>query len=299
MAALKISAAEQKLEIPGRAVFADGPGGLAKIRIDSASSSAEFFLHGAHVTHFQTNGQPPLLFLSQKSRFAEGQAIRGGIPVILPWFGAREGQPAHGFARTRTWEVEEIASLPDGSIRLHFSLPDRAGAGFPPFVADYIVTVGDTLELQLVVSNASPDRDLVFENCLHTYFAVGDISAVSITGLKGVSYRDKVENFAEKTETTDAIKIVSETDRVYQDTTGPVEIHDAALRRRIRVEKTGSASTVVWNPWIAKAKEMADFGDDEYQRMVCVESGNVGRNKITLAPGKSATLTVKISSAAL
>jgi D-hexose-6-phosphate mutarotase len=161
------------------------------------------------------------------------------------------------------------------------------------------VTVGDALELQLAVANASPDRELVFENCLHTYFAIGDNSAVSIAGLKGVSYRDKVENFAEKTETADAIKIISETDRVYQDTTSTVEIHDAALRRKIRIEKTGSASTVVWNPWIAKAKEMADFGDDEYQRMVCVESGNVGKNKITLAPGKSATLAVKLSTAAL
>jgi glucose-6-phosphate 1-epimerase len=299
MAAMKISAAEQKLEIPGRAVFADGSGGLTKIKINSASGSAEIFLHGAHVTHFQKGNEPPLLFLSQKSKYAEGQAIRGGIPVILPWFGAREGQPAHGFARTRTWQVKEINSLPNGSIRVGFSLPDCTGAGFPPFTADYSVTVGAALELQLSVSNASPDRDLTFENCLHTYFAVGDISAVSIAGLKGVTYRDKVENFAEKIESADAIKIVSEADRVYQDTTGPVEIHDAALRRKIRVEKTGSASTVVWNPWIAKAKEMSDFGDDEYLRMVCVESGNVGKNKITLAPGKSAPLTVKLSSVAL
>ncbi len=299
MAAMKISAAEQKLEIPGRAVFEDGPGGLVKIKVNSASSSAEMFLHGAHMTHFQKGNELPLLFLSQKSRYAESQAIRGGIPVILPWFGARDGQPAHGFARTRTWEVKEIASLPNGSIRLHFNLPDCAGAGFPPFTADSLVTVGDALELQLTVSNASPDRELIFENCLHTYFSVGDISAVSIRGLKGVTYRDKVENFVEKTETAAAIKIISETDRVYQDTTGPVEIHDAALHRKIRVEKTGSASTVVWNPWIAKAQEMADFGDDEYLRMVCVESGNVGKNKITLAPGKSATLAVKISSAAL
>src|SRR5260221_3079702 len=102
MMATKISAAERELEIPGRAVFADGPGGLAKIKVNSAASNAEIFLQGAHVTHFQRKDETPLLFLSQKSRFVEGQAIRGGIPVILPWFGAREGQPAHGFARTRT-----------------------------------------------------------------------------------------------------------------------------------------------------------------------------------------------------
>lgn len=167
------------------------------------------------------------------------------------------------------------------------------------FVADYRVTVGEALELELTVANPFADRDLAIEDCLHTYFAIGDIGEISITGLRGTKYLDKVAGSVEKTETNDAITISSEVDRVYIDTTSAVEILDRKLRRKIRVEKQGSAATVVWNPWIAKSKAMADFGDEEYHEMVCVESGNVGKNRLTLAPGKSATMRVKLSAGPL
>jgi D-hexose-6-phosphate mutarotase len=183
---------------------------------------------------------------------------------------------------------------------LRFSLPETAESGvWPSFTAHYVVTVTDCLTLELIVTNADPKQAFSFENCLHTYFAVGDIGDVSIAGLKGLSYLDKVDSFAQKTETADAIRINSEVDRIYLDTPGPVEIHDEKLGRRIRIEKSGSASTVVWNPWIAKGQQMPDFGNDEYRRMVCVESGNVARNKLTLPPGKSAALRVKLCSAPL
>ena len=105
-----------------------------------------------------------------------------------------------------------------------------------------------------------------------------------------------MDNFRRKLESADAIRISSETDRVYLDTTGAVDIHDSGHHRKIHVEKSGSASTVVWNPWVAKAKQLPDFGDDQFKQMVCVESGNVAQNKITLAPEKSASLKVVLSS---
>jgi D-hexose-6-phosphate mutarotase len=140
----------------------------------------------------------------------------------------------------------------------------------------------------------SETEELTFEDCLHTYFQVGDIGAVSITGLKGADYLDKTENFARKTERAEHLKITRETDRTYLDVPGPVEIHDSKLGRRIRIEKTGGLSTVVWNPWETKAQQMPDFGGDEFQRMVCVESGNVADNRLTLPAGKSNTLRVEI-----
>ena len=155
--------------------------------------------------------------------------------------------------------------------------------------------MNQALTLQLTVTNKSKDAEFTFENCLHTYFEVADVTAISIHGLKGVNYLDKVASFLEKTETSDAIRIASEVDRIYENTTGTVEIHDPRIGRKIVVEKQGSASTVVWNPWIAKARQMPDFGDEEYEHMVCVESGNVASNSITLPPGQSATLTVQDS----
>jgi glucose-6-phosphate 1-epimerase len=105
-----------------------------------------------------------------------------------------------------------------------------------------------------------------------------------------------VANFSQKTETANDIRISSEVDRIYLNTTETVEIHDPRLRRKIRVEKQGSLSTVVWNPWIARAQQMPDFGNDEYQRMLCVETGNVASNEISLPPGETSTLKVKLSS---
>jgi len=287
---------QKSLEIPGRVLFSEGNGELPRLEINTAWSSAEIYLHGAHITRFQKKDEPPLLFLSQLSRFTEGVPIRGGIPIIFPWFGSREGQSAHGFARVETWELREVAQTSAGEVTVRFVLPELpAAALFGKFSVDYWVTVGKTLVAQLKVTNLSDSQDLRFEDCLHTYFHVGDIGAVSITGLKGSDYLDKTENFLRKTERDEHLKISRETDRTYLDSCGPIEIHDSKLGRRIRIEKSGSQSTVVWNPWAEKAEEMPDFGGEEFHQMVCVESGNVADNRHTLPAGKSSTLKVEWS----
>jgi D-hexose-6-phosphate mutarotase len=291
---------ERRLEIPGRISLVPGKGGLPIVKVQTEWSAAEIYLHGAHVAHFQKNGEPPLLFLSEKSQFKEAQPIRGGVPVIFPWFGPREGETMHGFARLRTWELQEIALASDGRILLRLRLPDcPEAAKVTPFALEFTVSVGEALEMTLAVTNTSKDRDFMFEDCLHTYFMVGDINAVSIIGLKGRTYVDKVDDFQKKREAGDAIYISTEVNRIYEDTSGPIEIVDTKLRRRVRMETQGADSTVVWNPWIARAKEMPDFGDEEYLRMVCVESGNVAKNHVTLGPGRTASLRVKLSTAAV
>lgn len=282
---------------PGRVMFLDGPGEMPMIGVSTQWSSAEVYLQGAHLTSFRKHGEPPLTFLSQCSRFAEGQPIRGGVPVVFPWFGMREGMGNHGFARVKTWELKEFAPAPDGSVSVRLRLPDCPEASsLPPFTADYVITVSDSLQLQLIVSNDSKEEPLVFENCLHSYFHVGDITSVSVRGLQGASFLDKVDDFLHGIQKEEPLRVSSEVDRIYLDTTATVEIDDPRLGRRIRVEKGGSRSTVLWNPWIAKSQQMPDFGNDEYQRMLCVESGNVSSNAITLQPGRTCTLSVRLSS---
>lgn len=288
-------ASTHNLGIPGCVLFTEGQGGLPKLEINTAWSRAEVYLHGAHITQFQKKEEPPILFLSEQSRFVEGTPIRGGIPIIFPWFGSRQGQPSHGFARNQTWELRDVRKMPGGEVNLRLALPDSpAAAAFPKFSVNYSVTVGKTLAAELTVANLSR-QDFVFEDCLHSYFAVGDIAAVSVTGLKDTIYLDQTENFARKTEQAEDIKISQETDRTYLHTTATVDIIDTNLRRRIRIDKTGSRSTVVWNPWIEKSKKLPDFGDDEYKQMICVESGDVADNRITLRPGQSTTLKIEIS----
>ncbi len=285
----------QKFEIPGRLNFANGNGSLPKINIITGRCTAEIYLHGAHVTGFQKKGEPPLLFLSRLSQFAARQPIRGGVPVCFPWFGPRTGEVTHGFARITEWELVETVARPDDGVTVRFRLPATATlAGGPAFRAELVVAITDQLSMELLTTNVSADRNFEFEDCLHTYFAVGDIADVSITGLKDAHYLDKTDQGARKLESADAIRIAAETNRVYPDAPGTVEIRDAKFRRAIRAEKSGSASTVVWNPWTTQ--RMPDFDPAEHRQMVCVESGNVGQNKITLPPGQTRALKVILSS---
>lgn len=276
-------------EIPGLVTLLTGQGGLPFLRVETAWSTAEIYPLGAHLTHFQKKGEAPLLFMSAASQFAEGNPIRGGVPIIFPWFGGREGMPAHGFARQTVWELLATRELSDGSVTLHFRLPPD-----DEFEVDFIVTVGAALTMELAVRNTG-HSDFSFENCLHTYFQISDIHRIEITGLQGTRYLDQLLA-TEFTETGNSIRFIGETDRIYQNTDAAVEIHDPEMRRSIRIRKSGSRSTVVWNPWIEKSKRMPDFGDDEYPHMVCVESGNVRENSIMLSPGKSAVLKVEIDS---
>jgi D-hexose-6-phosphate mutarotase len=287
----------RKHEIPGRVQVAAGNGGLPKISITTKVSAAEIYLLGAHVTGFQKNGEPPLLFMSAKSWFAPGKPIRGGVPVCFPWFGPRAGEPAHGFARITGWELVKTVAMPDGSVTLNFHLPEipeRPAWKNPR--TELVVTVSGKLTMELTATNESAAA-IEIENCLHTYFHVGDINQVSLIGLAGAPFDDFAAGAAgaRKAENDAVLRIAKETNRVYPDTTATVEIRDNNFKRTIHVEKSGSNSTVVWNPWTTQ-KLPDDFDPAEHKHMVCVESGNVKQNKISLAPGQTASLKVVLSS---
>jgi D-hexose-6-phosphate mutarotase len=283
-----------RFSLPGMVKFEPGLGGLTRVAITAAVGDAHVYLHGAHVTHYQPKGQEPLLFMSGKSHFAEDKPIRGGIPVIFPWFGTRAGDPAapaHGFARTLSWDVRAVKQTGDG-VTITLAL-EPSGATRRWMAQDfeliYTISVGATLQLGLDVHNRS-SSPLSFEEALHTYFNVGDIHQVSIDGLSGRTYIDKTAAMARKTQ-AGSIRIEAETDRVYLDTLETVIASDPVKRRRIKVAKRGSATTVIWNPWIEKAKAMADFGDDEWPKMLCIETANAAENAIHLPAGQSHTMS--------
>jgi D-hexose-6-phosphate mutarotase len=289
---------------PDGARLETGPGGLAQLVLQAAEGEAHVFLQGAHLSHFQPKGERPVLWMSAESRFETGKPIRGGVPVCFPWFGAKAGAPEappHGFARILTWAVSAVAREPDGSLRAVLDLSPGAAArgGFPHELAlSLSVSVGRSLRMALTARNANGAAATV-EEALHSYFAVSDVRQVRIHGLEGVGYLDKTTAMARRPGEAGPIAISAETDRVYLGATGTVTIEDPGWRRRIVVSKSGSATTVVWNPWIAKAKAMPDFGDDEWTGMVCVETANAGSDAVTLAPGAShvmaATLEVRSS----
>jgi len=267
-----------------------GRGNLPRVTVASELATAEIYLHGAHLTHFQPQGAKPVLFMSSESLFEPAKPIRGGVPVIFPWFGPKAGapeSPMHGFARIRSWSLDSCEVQTDGRVRVALGLASEDSS----FALRMSFLVGRSLEMELEVSASVP---LTFEEALHTYLRVGDVREVRIDGLDDVEYVDKVDSLKRKRQPAGGIRITGETDRIYGDTLGTCTVHDPVLGRIITVEKENSRSTVVWNPWIAKARAMADFGDEEWPGMLCIETANVGAGAIRLEAGQSHRMRARI-----
>jgi glucose-6-phosphate 1-epimerase len=294
----KIAESYRQFEIPGIAQVVVGNGGLPKVSITSSEVVGEMYLHGAHVTSWRPVSEEEVLFLSSQSRFEPGRAIRGGVPICFPWFGGKADDataPAHGFVRTKLWQLESLARA-GCAVTVTMSTESDEGTrrGWPAeFRLVHRATFGRELSLQLEVTNTGRTR-LRFEEALHSYHRVGNIESVLVRGLDGVHYLDKTARNQEKVQEGE-IAITSETDRVYLNTRDAIELEDPVLRRCTRVVKENSATTVVWNPWVQKARALSDLGDDEWAQMICIETSNVADSSVVLAPGEQHTMRALIS----
>jgi glucose-6-phosphate 1-epimerase len=297
-----IADSDRPLEIPGMAELAEGNGGLPKVRITSPEAAGEMYLHGGHVTSWQPAGAEEVIFLSSKSLWEDGRAIRGGVPVCFPWFGNNAHDPkapAHGFVRTKAWQLESITKTGGAVTVSIFTDSNKDTKTWWPaeFRLVHRVTFGRELSMELVVTNTGPTA-LRFEEALHAYFRVGNIENARVRGLDTVQYVDKTDSNRKKTQDGD-IAIVSETDRVYLNTQGAVELEDPVLNRRIHVTKESSLTTVVWNPWLQKARSISDFADDEWKEMLCIETANVSDFAVDLAPGEQHKMKAVVTFTAL
>lgn len=254
------------------------------VRIRNPHAEASVALHGAHLIGYRHLGGEPVIFTSCDAVYREGKAIRGGIPVCWPWFGACEGKPAHGYARTSFWMLDEVENSAN-ETRLVFTLPAREGS---PLSATLEFRIGKTLQLALTTTNEG-NAPRSYSEALHTYFAVGDSRQTKVHGLEGSTYVDEVGETTVRTQ-EGPVTFPGEVDRIYQ-SEAAVVIEDGRLR--IEIAKTGSKDTVVWNPGQEKGSTMGDLCNEEIHRFVCAESTNT--EDITLAPGKSHALTLSIS----
>jgi glucose-6-phosphate 1-epimerase len=281
--------------IPGRVDIEQSPLGGPVVRLTSGRFQALVALHGAQVLNWTCDGQG-LLWLSPTARIRDGKGVRGGIPVCWPWFADHPtdpAKPAHGFVRHRAWSLTATHATADGVSISLATATTEADRTLWPHQAEVRVTVtlGETLAVALETRNtgASP---FPLTQALHTYFRVGDIGDVSVSGLEGRTYLDKLDGFARKTQ-SGAIAVAEEVDRIYLGDTSSVTLHDGGLGRRVLIEGTGSSSAVVWNPWTAKTARLGDMGSPEaFRQMICIETANAGDDIITLAPAQTHTLGV-------
>jgi len=283
-------------DLPGHVQFIDSRPGLPVAHITTTHATAQVALQGAQLLAWQPIGQRPVIWVSKAAVFELGKPVRGGVPVCWPWFGALAGQSAHGFVRTRMWQVRGSAVDAAGQVVLRLGIHDDASTRAVwdhAFDLELVVTVGATLTLDLITRNTG-ETPLTVSEALHTYFCVGDIHTTRVQGLDGCSYSDKVQAGMQCQQQGDVL-FNGETDRVYFNTTSDSLVKDAAWQREIRISKQGSDATVVWNPWSERQKSFADMAAGEFKDMLCVETANAGPHQITVAPGAQHTLSACVS----
>ncbi len=291
--------------IPGVLAFDEPLPGFPRARISSPVCTAELYLHGAHLTQWQpAQTEAPVLYLSPRSLYAPGKAIRGGVPVIFPWFGPRAeqitghrtGGTQHGFARTSEWELTFAAAVGD-EVHLVLTLgpsDQTRSEGFDQFRAALEFRLGRELHIRMTVANEG-NEPLIFEQALHTYLYVGDVEQIKLSGLGGTEYLDKTDGLKRKTQDEDPLVIRGEVDRPYLNTTATVTVDDPTLARKIVVSKAGSRTTVVWNPAVALTATLQDLTPDAWVRFVCVETANASENLISLGSRAAHTMEAHIA----
>ncbi|UOG91593.1 MAG: D-hexose-6-phosphate mutarotase [Candidatus Thiothrix sulfatifontis] len=276
-----------------------GNGGLPMINVSNDHADAVISVYAGQVLSFTPKGAADVLFVSDKAYYAEGKAIKGGVPICWPWFGADpegKSRPAHGFMRNRMWSEWETRENADGSTTVILgveSSPETLAIWPHAFRLAMEITFGKTLQLALVTRNTG-DAAFNITQAMHTYFAVGDIAQTTVTGLDGTQYLDKAADGNGATKQQDgAISINSEVDRVYLGVPAELAIVDGALNRTIRITSSGNNTAVVWNPWAKIAAGMADLQDDDYTRFVCVETTNAADDVVEVAAGGEFRLTAE------
>ena len=295
-----MSANWQSIE-PGKARASvaqeDSPWGGPTLRLVTPGGTAEVALQGAQLLSWQPTGHAPVVWTSPMERLGQPASapkpVRGGTPVCWPWFANHAtdaAKPAHGFVRTRIWEIATVERAED-AVRATLrtaTRPADAAQWAGEAELTMTVTLGDALSLALTTRNTGKSACDITQ-ALHTYFAVGDIADVTVEGFDGESYIDKLDGNARKQQ-AGAITFTAEVDRIYDRHGGRAVIVDRGLRRRIEIDKHGSRSSVVWNPWAGKAARLGDMGPNGWRRMVCVETCNAGADVVAIPAGGEHTL---------
>lgn len=268
--------------------------GLPLIEVQTPLCRAVIALQGAQLLEFHTAEGTPLIWLSPNCRFEPGKALRGGIPICLPWFGPHPENrdlPQHGFARTSNWELTQLAQSDDGRTELWFELRHQPDARCPQaFTAELRLVLGQTIEQELTLHNRD-DKDFDCTWALHSYFPASASDQVSVPVLAERDYLDNLEQHARHTQ-SGPLRFNGEVDRVFPDVQAPITLQDKVT---IRIEQERCPSVITWNPGAEKAANMADLGKAAQRAFVCIERGAVLGEGWRLTPDERRSGKIVIS----
>ena len=250
----------------------------------SDGARATVLLHGGHLVSWIPAGGEERLYLSPTSQFGEGQAVRGGVPVIFPQFSSRGTLPRHGLLRTRGWQyVEAPAHGQHAQAVLRFVADDATRALWPhEFEAEITLSViGQQLDIEFAVTNTG-EAPFEFSVALHTYLRTNDVLKAQLEGLQGVKFEDNTTGQWQQ-QWGDVTQVVGEVDRLYHD--APAHLTLRELGRKLAIAHADFTDVVVWNPGPQKAAQLDDLPDADWQNMLCVEAARV-IDPVTLPPGE-------------
>lgn len=250
------------------------------IRLHAHGAIVLVALHGAHVLSWIPADGRERLFLSERAKYAEGAAIRGGVPVIFPQFGERGAGARHGFARTLAWRFTGV----DDTHAVFELRNDERTTHWPhAFVTRLRIGLSATqLRLTLDVDNIGNDA-FAFTAALHTYLRVDSLEHAAVEGLQGCDYEDSAGGGLLRREDNHQIRFDGEVDRIYNDVVAPMTLVDGG--HRLHIGHDGFPDAVVWNPGEHLAARIADLASGDHRRFVCVEAAVVLQPE-TLAPGE-------------
>ena len=267
--------------------------GLPLLHLKTEVCEAVIALQGAQLLEFKTIGSSPLLWLSPNCNFTPGTALRGGIPICLPWFGPNEQdpkKPKHGFARNRNWALQQAKQDADGNYELLFIFHSTADALFAfDFSAQLRMTLGTSAKLELSVSNED-QRAFDCSWALHSYHPVSSLADVQVIGLAERTYLDNLEAHAAKHQQGN-LRFVGEVDRVFPGVANALTIDGSPA---INITHENCPSVITWNPGAENAAKIADIGAGQEQHYICVERGVVLDEKWHLEPGQNKTAWLEI-----
>ncbi|MCT1866173.1 D-hexose-6-phosphate mutarotase [Dermabacter sp. p3-SID358] len=267
--------------------------GARVLRAHTPACTLEVSLSGAHVTSWIPEGHSESMWLSPLATFTPGSHIRGGVPIIGPWFGrgiSGNEEPQHGWFRRAKWDLASVHVDLSGVVDASFTLAERSNhPGFEVGAASLHVRAGTSLELSLTVSAGKNPFEL--EVAFHTYFLVDDVREAHLEGLAGVPFTDAARGRAAGVGTTTQT-FTAPTDLVFE-AAPPLVLADPGAKRRIVIEQSGASRTVVWTPWKEGVAATSDIPISEWMRFVCVETAVSEGGAVTLNPGEEHTLTAR------
>lgn len=259
------------------------------IHLSNQKAECKISLWGGNILSYRPKTEDNDVFwLGDLNKFDNAQAIRGGIPVCWPRFAEEERNnhlPRHGFARLSTWSLQKV-TIDEEKIEAELSLTPDAKYNLN-LSAKLKITITDKLECSLETTNYG-NEEFKFSEALHAYFNVGNRDDVVIKGLSGHQYRSSLDGKTYNLEKD--LTIQGEFDAAFLNHTQDVEIVDNTLNRIITLQKTGSNTTIVWNP----NKDLAEMSAGQYKKFICVEPANQGDLFVTLPPKEKHIISMRV-----